>query len=68
MAYKKSLTVIKMRMLPGMECTNTPGSYVCSCPEGTLWDLEQCEDVNECLTNPCPKVKCLKFCLFSEHI
>ena len=38
-------------------CTNTPGSYTCSCDQGyRLVNSYSCEDVDECMesTSPCP--------------
>nr|XP_034315266.1 neurogenic locus notch homolog protein 2-like [Crassostrea gigas] len=36
----------------GATCTNTPGSFTCTCNAG--WTGKVCnEDINECLDNPC---------------
>lgn len=38
------------------QCSNTVGSFTCSCPTGTnlnTTDLKTCIDINECLTKPC---------------
>ncbi|CAK8693060.1 unnamed protein product [Clavelina lepadiformis] len=40
-------------------CTNTPGSYECTCDEGYLLNGDVCEDINECLSNPCTGGRCI---------
>jgi len=34
-------------------CTDTIGSYMCTCVSGFTGDGETCSDVNECLSSPC---------------
>ncbi|XP_068719980.1 uncharacterized protein [Montipora capricornis] len=34
-------------------CTNTKGSYKCTCISGFLGDGNTCSDINECVPNPC---------------
>jgi len=56
-------------------CVDTAGSYYCSCPAGftVAPDLVGCEDVNECLLNPCAGTTCINtygsyYCLTSSDV
>merc|ERR1712241_594549 len=57
------------------ECADAAGSYYCSCPAGftVAPDLVGCEDVNECLLNPCAGTTCINtygsyYCLTSSDV
>lgn len=36
-------------------CSDTLGSYQCTCNDGYTGDGETCSDIDECLSNPCDK-------------
>ena len=41
---------------PGQGCVNTEGSYRCECLDGYIEGDNSCEDINECLLNPCEQL------------
>lgn len=36
-------------------CSDTLGSYECTCNDGYTGDGDVCSDIDECLSNPCDK-------------